>query len=283
MISVLVTGKNSQLAQCLIAIENSCPNILFSYFDSKSLDITNLDSLEEKFQKHQYNYCINCAAYTAVDKAEVEPEKAKAVNTTGALQLAKVCKKHNTTLIHISTDFVFDGIKNSPYTEDDDTNPINVYGKTKREGEIKIVNTLSNYFIIRTSWLYSEYGNNFVKTILRLSQEKDEINVVDDQKGSPTYAGDLAKAIVTIINSQSKNFGVYHYSNLGDASWYDFAKEIVKLYNLKLHINPIASANYKTNALRPNYSVMNTLKFQNNFKTKLSHWQTSLNSLSNIN
>ncbi|MFD1062580.1 dTDP-4-dehydrorhamnose reductase [Winogradskyella litorisediminis] len=276
MISVLVTGKDSQLALCLKDLEESYPLIDFTFRNSTELDITSKTSIAHNFKSKSFDYCVNCAAYTAVDKAESEPKKAKLVNTIGAKNLALACKKYNTILIHISTDFVFDGKKNEPYLETDITNPINTYGKTKRDGEIEIVNTISNYIIIRTSWLYSQYGNNFVKTVLRLSEEKKEINVVNNQFGSPTYAMDLANFICEIIDSKKATFGIFHFANIGCISWFDFAKKIKEILNLKLNINPVSSINYQTTASRPNYSVLYTSNTRKVFDTRLDFWTDAL-------
>lgn len=277
MISVLVTGKDSQLAMCIKDLQGKHPLLDFTFKDSKELDIISKASISKTFEANPYDYCVNCAAYTAVDKAESEPEKAKAVNTFGAKNLAVACKENNTVLIHISTDFVFDGKQNTPYTEEDETNPINVYGKTKRDGELEIENVLEEYFIIRTSWLYSQYGNNFVKTILKLSQEKEEINVVNDQIGSPTYALDLANFILNIICRESKKYGVYHFSNNGEISWYDFAIEIVNLFKLDIKVNPIKTSSYISLAPRPNYCVMDLTKTDKIFNIKTINWMDSVN------
>lgn len=276
MISVLVTGKDSQLAMCIKDLQEKHPLLDLTFKNSKELDITSEASISKAFEDKPYDYCVNCAAYTAVDKAESEQEKAIAVNTIGAKNLAVACKENNTVLIHISTDFVFDGKQNIPYTEEDETNPINVYGKTKRDGEREISNTIRTYFIIRTSWLYSNYGNNFVKTILRLSNKKEEINVVNDQIGSPTYALDLANFILNIISRESKKYGVYHYSNNGEISWYDFAVEIVNLFKLDVKVNPIKISNYISLASRPNYSVLDIYKTKRTFHIKPKNWDVIL-------
>lgn len=279
MISVLVTGRDSQLALCLQDLEDSYSGISCKYFDSSSLNIEDITSIEEVFSKNEFHYCINCAAYTNVDKAELEPQRAIAVNTYGALNLAKVCRDYNVTLIHISTDFVFDGSKNEPYTEDDITNPLNAYGKSKRDGELEIIKNCPSHFIIRTSWLYSVYGNNFVKTILKLSQEREEINVVRDQIGNPTNANDLAEFIINIIERKSIDFGIYNYSNSGEISWYDFAQETAKIKELNLKINPIDSIDFPTKARRPKYSVLSFSKIQKQFNFESKDWKQRLKRL----
>ncbi|SHG80877.1 dTDP-4-dehydrorhamnose reductase [Winogradskyella jejuensis] len=276
MISVLVTGKDSQLAQCIRDLQENCPEISFDFKNSKELDITSEQSVAKTFKAKTYDYCVNCAAYTAVDKAEIEPQKAKLVNTIGVKNLALACKRHNVVLIHISTDFVFDGKKKTPYTEEDQTNPINVYGKTKRDGEIEIQKTLKRYFIIRTSWLYSNHSNNFVRTILRLSNEKEEIDVVNDQIGCPTYASDLSVFICKIITLNSEHYGIYHFSNEGKATWYGFAKQIIEYWQLNLKLNSVNSNEYITKAKRPGFSVLDTSKAKHTFEIITKEWKSSL-------
>lgn len=276
MIRVLITGGKGQLGQCLQSISNDFKTLDFVFLGSSDLDISKKKEVENYFSKNHFDYCINCAAYTAVDKAEEELELAKKVNVTGAKNLAIACKKNNSILIHISTDFVFDGTAKLPYTEEDTTNPISVYGKTKRDGELAIISNLPQHFIIRTSWLYSEFGSNFVKTMLRLSEEKKELSVVDDQTGCPTYAKDLAEVILKIINSQSKKFGIYHYSNQGEITWYDLAKEIFKQSNADINLYKTDSNTFKTLATRPKYSVLNTSKIHSLLKLEPIQWKKSL-------
>ncbi|WP_027879321.1 dTDP-4-dehydrorhamnose reductase [Mesoflavibacter zeaxanthinifaciens] len=276
MIRVLITGGKGQLGQCLQSISNDFKTLDFVFLGSSDLDISKKKEVENYFSKNHFDYCINCAAYTAVDKAEEELELAKKVNVTGAKNLAIACKKNNSILIHISTDFVFDGTAKLPYTEEDTTNPISVYGKTKRDGELAIISNLPQHFIIRTSWLYSEFGSNFVKTMLRLSEEKKELSVVDDQTGCPTYAKDLAEVILKIINSQSKKFGIYHYSNQGEITWYDLAKEIFKQSNVDINLYKTDSNTFKTLATRPKYSVLNTSKIHSLLKLEPIQWKKSL-------
>lgn len=258
--SVLVTGANGQLGKCIEELSLNFEELNFIFKSSKELDITSFDSAKAIFEKHQFNYCINCAAYTAVDLAEDEKEKAFAVNAEGVKHLAILSKDYNTSLIHISTDFVFDGLKNTPYTETDSPNPINVYGASKLQGEQYIKELLDTYFIFRTSWLYSEYGNNFMKTMLRLSKERQELNVVNDQIGSPTYAMDLAEVILKVIKEDNTNYGMYHFSNKGETSWFGFAQEIFKQKNIQVNLLPTTSENYKTKAKRPMFSVLDNSK-----------------------
>ena len=276
MTKVLVTGGKGQLAQCIQSISNDYPSLDFVFLGSNDLDISNNIEVEDYFSKNNFDYCINCAAYTAVDKAEEEPEKAKQINEIGAKNLAHACFKNSVTLIHISTDFVFDGTAKLPYTEEDTTNPISVYGKTKRDGELAIISNLPQHFIIRTSWLYSEFAGNFVKTMLRLSKEREELSVVDDQTGCPTYAKDLAAVILKIIDSQSKKFGIYHYSNQGEITWYDFAKEIFKQSKASVNLYKTDSKTFKTLATRPNYSVLNTSKIHSLLNLEPIQWEKSL-------
>ena len=277
MINVLVTGSNGQLASCIKDRAKQYKGLHFIYTDYQELDICNLKDVEEFFTTNQkIDYCINCAAYTAVDKAETEVEKAFEINAKGAKNLALVCNAQDAILIHISTDFVFDGNKTEPYTETDIPKPISVYGASKLQGEVEIQKTLKKHFIIRTSWLYSEHGANFMKTMLRLAEIRDEISVVSDQIGSPTYAGDLADVILKIINSKNTNFGLYHYSNEGETSWYGFAKAIFESCKNSVRVTPISSTQYTTAATRPKYSVLDTARAKKVFNSIPYKWEISL-------
>ena len=277
MMNVLVTGSNGQLASCIKDHAKQYDGLNFIYTDYEELDICNLNDLEEFFKTNQkIDYCINCAAYTAVDKAESEVEKAFEINAIGPKNLAQVCSEFDTILIQISTDFVFDGEKTEPYTETDVAKPISVYGASKLEGEEEIKKTLETYFILRTSWLYSEYGTNFMKTMLKLAETRDEISVVSDQIGTPTYAGDLADVILKIITSNTKSFGLYHYSNEGVASWYDFAKAIFEASNIEIKLNPIKTSAYPTPAKRPLFSVMEKTKIKETLNIEIPFWRESL-------
>lgn len=280
MKKVLVTGANGQLGQCLQDAVLNKKDLQVLFKDLPNLDITNLKSLETFFSKNKFEYCINCAAYTSVDLAETNKELAYAVNAVGVKNLAEVCKKNKITLLHISTDFVFDGQKEMPYTEDDTPNPLGVYGNSKLQGERYIQEAMDCFFIIRTSWLYSEYGNNFLKTMLKLSETRDKISVVNDQIGSPTYAGDLAQVLLKIVLSSSKNYGLYHYSNYGAISWYDFAVEIFKRFDKTTEVVPIQTSGYPTAAQRPKYSVLSTKKIENEIKISTPTWRCSLQNLS---
>ncbi len=277
MINVLVTGSNGQLASCIKDRVKQYKGLHFLYTDYQELDICNLKDVEEFFTTNQkIDYCINCAAYTAVDKAETEVEKTFEINAKGAKNLALVCNTQDAILIHISTDFVFDGNKTEPYTETDIPKPISVYGASKLQGEVEIQKTLKKQFIIRTSWLYSEHGANFMKMMLRLAEIRDEISVVSDQIGSPTYAGDLADVILKIINSKNTNFGLYHYSNEGETSWYGFAKAIFESCKNSVRVTPISSTQYTTAATRPKYSVLDTARAKKVFNSIPYKWEISL-------
>ena len=281
---VLVTGASGQLGQSLQFIANNYPNIDFKFCDSTTLDITNFENVEKLFDQHNPQFCINAAAYTAVDKAESEPEKAFAINVTGVKNLAEICKKYDATLIHISTDFVFNGNANSPYLETDLPNPTGVYGQTKLDGEQAIQDILEKYYIVRTSWVYSQFGNNFMKTMLRLAADRDTISVVNDQIGTPTNAVDLARVLakICLTNQQSSTedlFGIYNFSNEGQCSWYDFAKEIFTQNKVQITLNPIPTAAYPTPAERPKYSVLDKSKIKNIFGITIQNWDENLKNL----
>ncbi|WP_396138566.1 dTDP-4-dehydrorhamnose reductase [Flavobacterium sp.] len=279
---VLVTGANGQLGQSIKFIANKYPTIQFIYTDFHEMDITNIESCTNAFLKYKPQFCINTAAYTAVDKAESEPEKAHLINSIGPENLAKVCKEYDTILLHISTDFIFDGTSKTPYLESDLPNPQSVYGQTKLEGEIAIQNTWEKHFIIRTSWVYSQFGTNFMKTMLRLASERDSLSVVSDQIGTPTNAVDLAEALLTIIQSpithhpSPTTFGIYNFSNEGQCSWYDFAAAIFHQKEIKIDLKPIPTSAYPTPAKRPAYSVLDKKKIKDTFNIEISEWKASL-------
>ena len=277
MRNVLVTGSNGQLASCIKDLAKQYEGLNFIYTDYQELDICDLNQVNTFFKSNKkIDYCINCAAYTAVDKAETEVDKAFEINADGAKNLAIACREFDAILIQISTDFVFDGEKKEPYTETDVAKPISVYGASKLKGEVEIQKINKKYFIIRTSWLYSEHGTNFMKTMLKLAETRDEISVVSDQIGTPTYAGDLAEVILKIVSSKFDNFGVYHYSNEGVASWYEFAKAIFEASNIEIKLNPIKTSAYPTPAKRPVYSVMDKTKIENKLKVETLNWSESL-------
>jgi len=282
MMNVLVTGSNGQLASCIKDLAKDHKNLNFIYTDYQELDICDLNQIKTFFKSSpKIAYCINCAAYTAVDKAESEAEKAFEINAQGAKNLAIVCHEFDAVLIQISTDFVFDGEKNEPYLETDVTNPISVYGASKLQGEVEVKQQLEKYFIFRTSWLYSEHGNNFMKTMLRLAETRDEISVVSDQIGTPTYAGDLADVILKLISSKNTNFGLYHYSNEGVVSWYDFAKAIFEVSAIEIKLNPIKTEAYPTPAKRPAYSVMDKIKIKSALKIEIPFWKDNIKNIIN--
>ena len=277
---VLVTGANGQLGQAIQFVAGNYPNINFVFCSSSDLDITNKENCDSIFNKEKPDFCINAAAYTAVDKAESEPEQAHLINCIGAKNLAETCKEFNAKLIHISTDFVFDGSKNSPYNEADLPNPKGVYGQTKLEGEIAIQEVFDAYFIIRTSWVYSQFGNNFMKTMLRLASERTSLSIVNDQIGTPTNAIDLAECLVTIITEHSKlnteHYGIYNFSNEGQCSWFDFAKKIFEINQVKIDVTPIPTTQFPTPAERPKYSVLDKTKIKSTFGIEIKPWEQSI-------
>jgi dTDP-4-dehydrorhamnose reductase len=273
---ILIIGAAGQLGQCIktVAERRSITDIIFP--SEQDANILNVALLNELFVNEQPTHIINCAAYTAVDKAEDDVALAKAINETGAANLAEVCKSNQATLIHISTDFVFEGNVVKLLKEEDQAKPINVYGQTKLDGELAIANLLGEHVIIRTSWLYSEYANNFVKTMLKLGADRDELNIIADQVGTPTYAIDLANTIFDIIESNSKAYGTYHYSNEGVTSWFDFAKAIFEISKTKVKTNPIPGSAYPTRAIRPSFSVMDKGKIKTTFNIEIPYWRDSL-------
>ena len=277
MNNILVTGANGQLGS---EINDLSQNYNYNFFFTcrDDLDITNKLEIETFCINNNINTIINCGAYTAVDKAEDDKENANSVNNLAVKYLAQISKENNISLIHISTDYVFDGTNHKPYTEDDKVKPIGVYGQTKLDGEDAIVEiNPKNSIIIRTSWVYSSFGNNFVKTMLRLGKEKDSLGVIFDQVGTPTYAKDLAKSILDIIPKiKNDNVEIYHYSNEGVLSWYDFAKEIMRMAKLTCTINPIESKDYPTPVKRPHYSVLNKSKIKEKFNLEIPFWKDSL-------
>lgn len=276
---ILVTGANGQLGSEIKSLNQAYPNFEFVFSDLPELDICNKASLMQFVQDHKITAMINCAAYTAVDKAEDDVATAELVNATAVSNLAVIAEEQNLKLIHISTDYVFDGTSHFPYTEDMLVSPLGVYGKTKRKGEEYVINSSSNSILIRTSWLYSSFGNNFVKTMMRLGNERDELGVIFDQVGTPTYANDLAKACLEILSKSErldKAGKVYHFSNEGVASWFDFAKAIMELAEIDCHVKPIESKEYPTPAKRPHYSVLNKVKIKADFGVEVPYWRDSL-------
>ena len=273
--NILITGAEGQLGRSFQKISQNHSEHNFLYTDLPETDITNKKALNTLVKKHTIDVIINCAAYTAVDKAETEKELAYHINAYGPKILAEVAKENNLKLVHISTDYVFDGTSTSPIKESYPTNPKGAYGQSKLEGELEIASAACDAVIIRTAWLYSEFGNNFVKTMLRLGKEKDTLSVVYDQVGTPTYATDLALAVMQIIDTGFNGYHLYHYSNEGVLSWYDFAHEIFALTGVKVRVNPIESDQYPTPAKRPAYSVLSKEKIKSN-GIKVPYWKESL-------
>ncbi|MBX2919250.1 MAG: dTDP-4-dehydrorhamnose reductase [Ferruginibacter sp.] len=281
LLTILVTGAEGQLGKQLKLLAPKFPYCQFLFATKKELDITNAHSVKNYFSGHSIDYCINCAAYTAVDLAEKNKDEAFLLNADAVATLAAVCEKRNTQLIHISTDYVFSGKLKKAYTELDDTDPINVYGQSKLKGEKLVLQNAPSAIIIRTSWLYSPFGNNFLLTMLRLMNEKESINVVDDQWGCPTYAGDLALAIMRIIKSGKSRIytGIFNYTNSDATTWYQFAKAIKELSNNNCIINPIKTSDYPTTAKRPAYSVLDCTKILEAYQSvSIRNWKDGLRS-----
>jgi len=286
---VLITGSNGQLGSEIKESASDYENLECIYKDLPEFDICDAETLTTIISDQHINAVINCAGYTAVDQAEENPEIAEQVNVKGVLNLVNALKKVDGKLIHISTDYVFDGNHSQPYKESDPVSPIGVYGETKRAGELEVLNGSIDAIVIRTSWLYSGNGNNFVKTMLRLGNDKESIQVVFDQKGTPTYAKDLAKTCLDILSGASsinlsKKGSLYHYSNEGVTSWYDFATAIMEISNIDCKVIPIETKDYPTQARRPMYSVLDKSKIKSDFKLTIPHWRDSLaNCIKKIN
>ncbi len=278
-IQILVTGANGQLANEIKMLQPNFPHWKFIFVTREELPIENFEKVISYFKNHSINYCINCAAYTAVDKAETESEKAFLINAEAVGNLASICKLYGAQFIHISTDYVYDGTLAEPLTELNSVQPKNIYGASKLKGEELAKEKNEQSLIIRTSWVYSSFGNNFVKTMLRLFKEKEEINVVADQIGCPTYAADLASVILLFVHRMEegqKYSGIYNYSNEGITNWFEFASAIKEFTNAKCQINPIPTSAYKTPAERPLYSVLETTKIKNDLSLSIPNWKTSL-------
>lgn len=276
--NILITGSNGQLGSELTKIAATDRKHQWFFTDVDTLDITNETQVKHFFGLNQIEVCINCAAYTAVDKAEGEPEKALLVNATAPAILANVCASHEALLIHISTDYVFNGENFKPYEEDEPIAPVSSYGFSKAEGERLIRESNANYYIVRTSWLYSAVGNNFVKTMLRLGAEKDQLTVIVDQVGTPTWAFDLAASLIVMVDRYNKESvqAIYHFSNEGAISWYDFAKSIMELAMLPCKILPIESKDYPVKTKRPFYSVLNKTRIKKELGIQIPFWRDSL-------
>lgn len=275
--TILVTGARGQLGSEIRLAAKAYPAFRFLFAGREELPITDQQAVLNYFRQHQPDYCINCAAYTAVDKAEepLELPGVQALNAEAVSYLAEACRNQHSRLIHISTDYVFDGTANRPYKETDPTGPVSVYGRTKLEGEQRALQ-LEDAIVIRTAWVYSRFGNNFVKTMLRLMQSRPELNVVADQLGSPTYAADLAIAILTIIASGKWVGGIYHYSNEGQISWFEFAQAIREISGADCNIRGIPASEYPTAAQRPSWSVLDKSRIKSTWNLEIPQWRSSL-------
>ena len=277
MKKILVIGGNGQLGHCLQKIAPKYHNLYdFNFTGSAVIDITNYDQVDEAFAEYQPDFVINASAYTAVDLAEKESDRAFAVNSDAVGNLAKVCKDNDAVLIHVSTDYVFDGETNLNYSEDDFTNPIGVYGASKRKGEELALDNNPETVILRTSWLYSEFNKNFVKTMLHLFEIKDELGIVGDQHGQPTNANDLAEAIMDIIEFQNKTFGIYHFSNYPETTWFEFANKIKEFSGSEVNLKSITTEEFPTPAKRPKRSTMSLEKIEKDYNIEPKHWENSL-------
>lgn len=276
--NILITGSNGQLGSEFRELEKEYNSYKFFFTDLNELDITNAEKTMQFVKSNKIEAAVNCAAFTSVDAAESKKSDATLINATGAKNIANACAKVNALLIHISTDYVFEGKNFKPYTENDTAGPKTTYGKTKLDGEIEVIFNAKRALIFRTSWLYSSYGNNFMKTIFEKAKKEKELKVVYDQVGTPTYAGDLARAILEIIPKvpQKIRTEIYNFSNEGVASWYDFAHAIVKIKNLDCKIEPVLSKEFQTEAVRPHYSVLNKARVKKDFGVSLPHWRDSL-------
>lgn len=274
--TILVTGSKGQLGNEMQVVKKRYHQLKYLFTDIDELDICNQNAVETFFSGHKIDYVVNCAAYTAVDKAEEDVELCYAINEKAIRILGETAAKHGAKVIHVSTDYVFDGTSYLPYTEDMQVCPATVYGKSKLAGENALLTVCPDAVIIRTSWLYSSFGNNFVKTMLRLGKERDSLNVIFDQIGTPTYAGDLADAIMRIVSAGKFVGGIYHYSNEGVCSWYDFTKAILRVAGINCNVLPIESKEYPAKTPRPHYSVLNKQKIKSTYNINIPYWEDSL-------
>lgn len=281
--TILITGANGQVGQCFHQLATQYPQWQFIFNDFPELDITDRKVVQRFFQQKNINWCVNCAAYTAVDKAESEPELARKINVTGAKNLAEACAAEGIPLVHLSTDYVYHNRQNTPFRESDPVSPQSVYARTKLAGDRAALKANPLAMVVRTSWVYSPFGNNFVKTMLRLGAERPSLNVVFDQIGTPTYAPDLAAAILQVIQKAERKEvpcenlgGVWHYSNEGVTSWYDFAKAVFEIKKMPCRVNPIETKDFPTPALRPPFSLLNKAKIKAAFGLEIPHWRESL-------
>ena len=275
-INILVTGANGQVGQVFQELAKSNTDFHFIFAGREDLPIEDIEKLNSFFKENTFHYCINAAAYTAVDLAETEKEKALLMNATAVKNIAALCFKHEIKFIHFSTDYVFNGLGNTPYKTDDATDPVNYYGYTKLQGEQEAMKVNPDSIIIRTSWLYSAYGKNFVKTMLHLMKTREQISVVNDQYGSPTYAVDLGEAVLKIIENKEWKPGIYHYCNSGIINWFQFANAIKNEAALNCEVAGIPTESYPTPAKRPAYSALDTEKIQSVYQLTIPHWEVSL-------
>ena len=282
MQKILVTGSNGQLGNEIRVASSRYTNFECFFTDVDELDICNKQALEMFVAENGINIIVNCAAYTVVDKAEEDVDLCFRINRDAVKNIGEVAQKNNIKVVHVSTDYVFDGTNHLPYTEDMPVCPATIYGKSKLEGEQALMQVCDNAIILRTSWLYSSFGANFVKTMLKLGAERDTLNVIFDQIGTPTYAADLADAILQIVNSDNFVSGIYHYSNEGVCSWYDFTKTIHRLAGICCNVQPIETKDYPTKTPRPHYSVLNKTKIKTTCKVSIPHWEESLEKCINI-
>ncbi len=278
--NILITGANGQLGNSLRKLSANVPDHRFIWTDQEELDILDKDAIEDCLNENMIDAVINCAAYTAVDKAEEQKDLAFLINETGPANLASACRKHESILIHISTDYVFSGQGYKPYPTDYPIDPKSIYAKSKAAGELAVINSGARAWIVRTSWLYSEFGHNFVKTMINLGTAREELRIVADQIGSPTYAGDLANALIEILlknkNKKGSSTTIYHYSNTGCSSWFDFTKAIMEFGQIDCKIKPITTEEYPLPATRPHYSVLDTKEIQNDLQLDIPYWRDSL-------
>lgn len=273
---LLIIGSNGQLGNEIRVLSEKYPQHQFFFTDVAELDITDISAIENFVSENKIQGIINCAAYTAVDKAEDDVELCYKINRDAVKNLGETAQKFGLKMVHVSTDYVFDGTNHIPYTEEMPMKPLGVYGKSKLEGEQVLQNSFAEAVIVRTSWLYSSFGNNFVKTMLKLGRERNELNVIFDQVGTPTYAGDLADSILKIISSEEIIPGIYHFSDEGVCSWYDFTKTIHRIANIQCNVKPIESKDFPAKVTRPNYSVLNKAKIKKTYGIEIPHWEESL-------
>lgn len=274
--TIIVTGSNGQLGSELKDLSVSLPDFEWIFTTRENLNLAKEEDIQKLFEQYQPAWFVNCAAYTLVDKAESEKEESLAANAVAPGIIARECAKNGTKLIHVSTDYVFHGDGTKPYQPEDLTNPVNFYGETKLQGEQNALSNNPETIIIRTSWVYSSYGKNFVKTMRNLMASRSDLNVVADQKGTPTYAKDLAQAIISIIQSSKQTWGVYHFSNVGEITWFDFAEAIRDISSLDCNVHPIPTTDFPTPAKRPAYSVLDKSKIEENYAVVLRDWKESL-------